>query len=79
MFSFYKTVTESYFGRGFVNKNKLIPVVKSTEWLRGKQSEYAMLIKEIGKPVFEYKASEVKRMYNYYKNNHNLNKFYMSK
>ena len=62
--SFFKTVTTGYFGKKFVFKNDIVPVINSTAWIRGKQYVFCKLIKTLGKPDFEYYASECKTAYN---------------
>ena len=63
--SFFKTVTSSYLGTGFVLDNDIVPVIQSTPWIRGKQWQFCSLIRSLGKPDFEYSAGEFKSAYNY--------------
>ena len=68
-FSFYKTVTSAYLGNGFILDNDIVPVIKSTLWIRGLQWKYCDLICSLGQPDYEYTGSEFKSAYHFYKRN----------
>lgn len=63
LFCFFKTVTKSYFEKDFCVKNKAVPVIKTSEWLRTRKYRYINLIKEVGSPLYEYEAGKLKMKY----------------
>ena len=66
--SFFKVVASSYFGRGLILNNDIVPVIKSSDWKHGKKWKFCKLIYDLGKPDFYYIAGELKMACNNHKN-----------
>lgn len=65
-------MTSAYFGGGFVCDNDVVPVIRSTPWIRGKQYKFCELVRQFGQPDFEYCATDIKSAYHFCKRNRKL-------